>query len=103
MAYDHLLADRLDGQTTERRSALYRETLKDKPWKRCLCAMCRELGVEVIIFRGNNRNRRRGFHNLWVVRQRLNRLSGSLVPPQASRRKARRVLAGNFHLPLVFS
>ena len=32
------------------------------------------LGVDVILFRGNNRNRRRGFHNLWVVARRLEAL-----------------------------
>ena len=74
MAYDELLANRLDGQTVARRRALYRETLRDRPWRRCPCAVCRELGVEVLIFRGNNRNRRRGFHNLWVLRRRLERL-----------------------------
>ena len=31
-------------------------------------------GVEVAIFRGNNRNRRRGFHNTHVFYQLLSRL-----------------------------
>jgi hypothetical protein len=44
----------------------YRKTLKDKPWKSCNCPICRELGIEVVLFRGNNRNRRRGFHNIYV-------------------------------------
>jgi hypothetical protein len=43
----------------------YRKTLTDKPWTKCCCRACRESGVEVLIFRGSNRNRRRGFHNLW--------------------------------------
>jgi len=47
----------------------YIETLKDKPWKKCPCVICKNIGVEVIIFRGNNRNRRRGFHNTWVFYQ----------------------------------
>lgn len=42
---------------------LYRRVLSAAPWKRCDCAICQTWGVEVIIFRGNNRNRRRGFHN----------------------------------------
>ncbi|MDG6250792.1 tRNA-guanine transglycosylase DpdA [Methanocalculus sp.] len=42
----------------------YRRTLADKPWKHCSCPICSEHGIEVVIFRGNNRNRRRGFHNL---------------------------------------
>jgi len=44
----------------------YIETLKEMPWKKCDCPICRSIGVEVIIFRGNNRNRRRGFHNVWI-------------------------------------
>jgi hypothetical protein len=45
---------------------LYHRTLADQPWKRCDCPICKRIGVEVIIFRGNNRNRRRGFHNTYV-------------------------------------
>jgi hypothetical protein len=41
-------------------------TLRAAPWKRCQCSICRAIGVEVIIFRSANRNRRRGFHNLGV-------------------------------------
>lgn len=72
-ALDSLLAARLDGQRAERRVELYRQTLRDKPWQRCPCTICRALGVEVILFRGNNRNRRRGFHNLWQVHRTLSR------------------------------
>ncbi len=50
-------------------------TLTDKPWKFCDCLICKEVGVEVIIFRGNNRNRRRGFHNLWVYKKHLKNLN----------------------------
>jgi len=45
---------------------LYRRTLEDKPWKSCDCPICKSIGIEVVIFRGNNRNRRRGFHNIYV-------------------------------------
>lgn len=41
----------------------YRKLLKDRPWRECSCPICEDLGIEVVIFRGNNRNRRRGFHN----------------------------------------
>ena len=44
---------------------LYRRVLTEQPWKKCGCAICQLAGVEVIIFRGNNRNRRRGFHNTY--------------------------------------
>lgn len=43
--------------------AAYKELLQTKPWRDCPCPICNELGIEVAIFRGNNRNRRRGFHN----------------------------------------
>jgi hypothetical protein len=41
----------------------YRSLLNACPWDRCDCPICTEHGIEVAIFRGNNRNRRRGFHN----------------------------------------
>jgi len=47
-------------------SGPYRNTLEKRPWERCECAICKQVGVEVVIFRGNNRNRRRGFHNTYV-------------------------------------
>jgi hypothetical protein len=74
--YDHLITpDRPD--TT----ALFRHTLEAKPWKTCPCSICQKDGIEVIIFRGNNRNRRRGFHNTWVFYQQLQRvLGGESVP-----------------------
>ena len=50
----------------ERYLPYYVATLRDMPWKRCDCAVCRSAGVDVVIFRGNNRNRRRGFHNVYV-------------------------------------
>jgi hypothetical protein len=59
--YDTLLAGERKG-TRER----IRRTLADRPWEACGCAICARWGVEVAIFRGNNRNRRRGFHNTHV-------------------------------------
>jgi hypothetical protein len=47
----------------------YRRVLTDHPWKTCRCRVCRDLGIHVVIFRGAERNRRRGFHNLFVVHQ----------------------------------
>jgi hypothetical protein len=49
----------------------YREMLEDRPWRRCRCGACMSAGVEVILFRGTERNKRRGFHNLFVFSQRL--------------------------------
>lgn len=47
------------------------DVLTDRPWKHCPCEICRRLGVHVIIFRGAERNRRRGFHNLFVFNNQL--------------------------------
>ncbi|MGE0490461.1 MAG: tRNA-guanine transglycosylase DpdA [Vulcanimicrobiota bacterium] len=55
------------------RSAIYREILEHSPWKSCSCDICRDLGVHVIMFRGAERNRRRGFHNVFIFNQRLRR------------------------------
>jgi hypothetical protein len=59
--YDTLVAGSRKG-TRER----IRRTLEDRPWQSCSCSICKASGVEVVIFRGNNRNRRRGFHNTFV-------------------------------------
>ena len=52
----------------------YREVLEARPWKLCPCEVCRQLGHHVILFRGAERNRRRGFHNVWTLYRRLVRL-----------------------------
>ncbi|HEY0969818.1 MAG TPA: tRNA-guanine transglycosylase DpdA [Gemmatimonadales bacterium] len=53
------------------RADAYRRTLVDRPWMECGCEICSTVGVDVIIFRGSERNKRRGFHNLYVLYQRL--------------------------------
>ncbi len=68
-------------------SAAYRETLTDQPWKRCGCDVCRTLGYHVAVFRGAERNRRRGLHNVWVFYRRLQRelgLDSALAPAAVS-------------------
>lgn len=45
----------------------YQRTLEDRPWASCRCRVCRDHGVEIAIFRGTERNKRRGFHNLSVL------------------------------------
>jgi hypothetical protein len=63
LRYDHILfRDGVDGKL----DSMYPKTLSDRPWELCSCPICKELGIEVIIFRGGNRNRRRGFHNMWI-------------------------------------
>jgi len=54
----------------------YRATLVDRPWDHCACQICQAIRIEVIILRGNNRNRRRGFHNTWQLYQDLQSMRG---------------------------
>lgn len=51
----------------------YRRTLEDQPWKRCSCGICAKAGIEIAIFRGTERNKRRGFHNIAVFTEELAR------------------------------
>ena len=60
----------------DRTRELVSRTIEETPWKRCSCDICKKVGVEVIIFRSSNRNRRRGFHNLCVYHQHLQRILG---------------------------
>ncbi len=55
------------------RTSQYAETLRDAPWRECECRICALAGIEVAVFRGTERNKRRGFHNLHVFAARLNR------------------------------
>lgn len=50
---------------------VYERTLGDRPWETCSCRVCREIGVEALIFRNSNRNKRRGMHNLHVFHEHL--------------------------------
>jgi hypothetical protein len=58
---------------TSPRGSSYREVLADRPWNECPCEICRRLGIHVVLFRGAERNRRRGFHNLHVFNRRIHR------------------------------
>ncbi|MGH4027287.1 MAG: tRNA-guanine transglycosylase DpdA [Pseudonocardiaceae bacterium] len=71
-AYESLYDPRKD------HSDVYRQTLADRPWEQCACGICERIGVEVILFRGSERNKSRGFHNLHVFSHQLDReLAGS--------------------------
>jgi hypothetical protein len=63
--YEHVF----NGQTDH--ADVYRRVLGDKPWKNCCCEICQRIGIHVMIFRGAERNRRRGFHNIYVFNQQL--------------------------------
>jgi len=45
----------------------YRNTLTTRVWEMCDCPVCKDLGVHVVIFRGYNRNKRRGAHNTYQL------------------------------------
>lgn len=66
--------DQYIGDGRDRHEEMYRKVLEDMPWKKCDCEICRSIGIETIIFRGNNRNRRRGFHNTYVFYKKLKEL-----------------------------
>jgi len=51
----------------------YATTLDARPWKSCVCDVCARLGHHVILFRGAERNRRRGLHNTWTFYRRVQR------------------------------
>ncbi|MBP0496265.1 tRNA-guanine transglycosylase DpdA [Roseomonas indoligenes] len=54
-----------------RQRRAYAQTLAARPWESCECKVCGQGGVEAIIFRNSNRNKRRGMHNLHVFHQHL--------------------------------
>lgn len=63
----------------------YRRTLEERPWRDCPCTICKSLGVEVLVFRGNNRNRRRGFHNVRTFFERFQAHFSSAKTPLVHR------------------
>jgi hypothetical protein len=83
------------------RTEIYREVLEARPWKMCACEVCKQLKHHVILFRGAERNRRRGFHNVWVFYQRLTRgLGGELqtTGKRSPRAKSAAASPGNLTL-----
>ncbi|MEV5412986.1 tRNA-guanine transglycosylase DpdA [Thermopolyspora sp. NPDC052614] len=56
----------------------YKVTLEAKPWKSCKCTICSTHGIEIVIFRGSERNKRRGFHNLSVFATKMHRIKRPL-------------------------
>ena len=64
LAYDRNLA-----RSSETKSMLekYKRTLTKRPWRECKCNFCEELGIHMLIFRGSNRNKRRGAHNTLML------------------------------------
>jgi len=52
----------------------YKKLLQDKPWEKCDCQVCKKCGIQMAIFRGSNRNKRRGIHNLHVFNNQLKKI-----------------------------
>lgn len=63
----------------------YRRTLDATPWKTCHCTLCREHGIEIAIFRGTERNKRRGFHNLAVLEKKMRQLTPTGITNESRR------------------
>lgn len=81
MAYTAPLAvGRDEGHSDEEKRKLdglrerYQRTLEDRPWKTCTCQVCRTTGIEAIIFRASNRNKRRGIHNLQAYQKHIGKI-----------------------------
>jgi len=80
IAYNIYLESSLHDNTDEREKLakklepMYRKTLESRTWEHCDCPICKQVGIEVMIFRGSNRNRRRGMHNLQVYHSRVKQL-----------------------------
>ncbi len=70
--YDESLTRKSDARSLR---AKYLRTLLDRPWESCDCPFCRETGIHVLIFRGANRNKRRGAHNTLMLYGSLERES----------------------------
>jgi len=69
MEYDRLLLrNSSDGENLRHK---YERTLREKPWELCNCEICQQFGVEILVFRGTNRNKQRGFHNTWTFKNSL--------------------------------
>lgn len=60
---------------------LYRRTLEAAPWRCCDCGLCAKHGIEMVIFRGSERNKRRGFHNLSVLADKMKSLHAAVPRP----------------------
>lgn len=82
LEYDDFLELPRDGKVdpvaklrrSNRHETMYLKLLTDRPWQQCNCKICSKTGVETVIFRGNDRNRRRGFHNTYIFYKKFKEL-----------------------------
>lgn len=68
LEYESLFDPKSDRETD------YRQVLTERPWEQCDCEICRDVGIHVVLFRGAERNRRRGFHNIFQFRKSLTKV-----------------------------
>ena len=61
LEYDRLLFRTSEKMDLEEK---YKKTLQSRIWEQCSCEICKDAGFDIMIFRGTNRNKRRGFHNV---------------------------------------
>ncbi|MGF0177274.1 tRNA-guanine transglycosylase DpdA [Streptomyces sp. Marseille-Q5077] len=64
----------VDEKKREKYSKNYRTTLDERPWEDCPCDLCQKLRIEIVIFRGTERNKSRGFHNMTVLEAKMREL-----------------------------
>ncbi len=69
--YDECLARSSDVRSMR---AKYEQTLKDRPWRNCDCPFYKQSGIHMLIFRGTNRNKRRGAHNTLMLYQNVSNM-----------------------------
>lgn len=75
--WDERASEGSNEKRLEKLRLAYLRTLRDRAWERCGCRVCIELGVEVMLFRSSNRNKRRGIHNLHAFHSSLNSYSAA--------------------------
>lgn len=68
LEYDRLLFRTSEKMDLEEK---YKRTLESRVWEKCSCEICTDVKFDVMIFRGANRNRRRGFHNVKMFYDRI--------------------------------
>ncbi len=86
-----------DPDSKKDHAAAYEKTLTDAPWRRCPCEVCKSLKHHVILFRGAERNRRRGFHNIWAFYRHLQGLGLEATQAAHASRPSSRPLKAQAH------
>lgn len=75
--WNHRMSETENNEHFDSLRPIYVRTLGDRPWEDCSCRVCKEIGVDALIFRSSNHNKRRGMHNLQVFHGHMVSLRGS--------------------------